>query len=143
MQNPLQRLKYLPWLLLLQVAALTTAIAGATDILLTVGLLQLEQIGVISTGVFQSPLIGLILSLLMFGVAMGVGALGVLLMQRFFTQIYINTGVLWALVPCLGLTLFLFAQMRLPQLLVGISYPQLLGIVLGVFLCGRRYWRAF
>lgn len=143
MRDPLQRLKYLPWLLLLQVAALTTAIAGALDILLMVGLIQLAQLGLFSMGVFQLPLTSVILSLLVFVVAAGVGALGVWLMERFFTQIYINTGVLWALVPCLGLTLFLFTQLRLPQLLVGISYPQLIGIVLGVFLRGKRYWRAF
>ncbi|NJO11493.1 MAG: hypothetical protein HC873_19745 [Leptolyngbyaceae cyanobacterium SL_1_1] len=38
MRNPLQRLKYLPWLILLQVAAIATAIATVLDALFVLGL---------------------------------------------------------------------------------------------------------
>ncbi|MEM6425950.1 MAG: peptide chain release factor 1 [Cyanobacteria bacterium P01_H01_bin.119] len=143
MNNPLNRLKYLPWLLLLQVAALTTAIAGAVDILLMLGLIQLDQAGVFSLASVRSPLFDLALSLLIFAAAAGVGALGVVLMERFFSQIVIENSVLWAFVPCLGVTLFLFSQLPVPRLLVGISYPQLIGLVLGIFLKGKRSYRRF
>ena len=134
MRNPLQQLKYLPWLELFQVAALTTLIVTALDIVLI-------QIILTLLSQTSSVFIGTLISLSIFASAMGIGALAVALMERFFQQIYINTAILWALVFCLALLLLIKSYLQIPVLLTGMGYPQLIGIILGVSIKGRRYWR--
>jgi hypothetical protein len=72
--------------------------------------------------------------------AVGVGALAVYLLKRFYPQVLINTASLWALIPCLLLFLFIKSLLPIPGL-VNLTYPQLLGIIVGVFWKGRPYWR--
>ena len=127
MRDPLQRLKYLPWLELFQVAALTTLIVTVLDIILIEIILTLLSRWLISLSIFAA--------------AIGIGALAVYLMERFFRQIYINTAILWALIFCLALLLWIKSYLPIRVFLTGMGYPQLIGIILGVSLKGRRYWR--
>lgn len=133
MRDPLQRLKYLPWLELFQVATLTILIVTLLDIVL---------IQIIVTLLSRpSSFFGTLTGLVIFASAIGIGSLAVYLMERFFQQIHINTATLWALVFCLSVLLFLKSYLRIPVFLAGFSYPQFIGVILGVFWRGRRYWR--
>ena len=88
-----------------------------------------------------SPPLGLIVTL---AIGVGVGALGLYLLETIYANLRIDTGVMWALVPCLivaiALKVTILAE-ALPLTLVGLSQTQLIGVVLGVFLKGKRYWR--
>lgn len=145
MRNPLWRLKTLPWLVLLQNAALTVVIATVLDILLVVALSSLPLNG---AGRALIPLLNLLAVVLPILAGIGMGALAVLLMERFFRQVFLDTGILWALAPCLALMLILKelifrvpALLQVPALAVALSYPTFVGIVLGIFVKGKRYWR--
>ena len=135
MSDPLRRLKFLPWRSLLQVAALTTIIVAVLEFLLGLGYTHPVIHSTLSM-LYASPL-GLLIN---FAVAVGVGALGVYLLERFAQKVIINTASLWALVLCLALLLFL-KSLLLPPVLVDLNQTQLIGIVLGVFWKGRPYWR--
>jgi hypothetical protein len=136
MTDPLRRLKYLPWRSLLQVSGLTLLIVMVLEFLLASGATQ-------SSGIYQllsilyTPPLG---TLILFAMGVGVGALAVYLLERFFPQVFINAGSLWALVPCLALFIFLKSLLPIPAL-VNLNYSQLIAIILGVFWKGRPYWR--
>jgi hypothetical protein len=139
MRGPLQRLATLPWLTLWQNALLTVVIAIALDILLLLASYNL-WLAIPGSGRFLSSggLFRLLLSLL---AAAGIGALAVMLMERFFSHTRLDSGTLWALVGCLALLLYGYSLLPLPRLLVGFSYPQFVGLLLGLFSKGRRHWR--
>jgi hypothetical protein len=137
MRNPFWRLKTLPWITLLQAAGLVVAIATVADLSLTIlwtALLN-SDIGRLET---LLQLVVLVLPLVM---GYGMGAMAILVMERLFKQVYLDTAVLWALVPCIALVLFLKASLLpIPTLLVLMGYPQVVGVVLGIFVTGKRYW---
>jgi predicted membrane-bound spermidine synthase len=137
MRNPFWRLKTLPWITLLQAAGLVVAIATVADLSLTIlwtALLN-SDIGRLET---LLQLVALVLPLAM---GYGMGAMAILVMERLFKQVYLDTAVLWALVPCIALVLFLKASLLpIPTLLVLMGYPQVVGVVLGIFVTGKRYW---
>ncbi len=137
MFNPLRRLKFLPWIELLQAALVTIVIASAIDY----GLLLLLTLPALQNFVLQvlnSPL-GVLISL---AATIGVGALGVVVLERGFRQVILTNSTLWALVPCLALWLWLHSFLPIPFVLIpGLSVTSLVFVVLGVFWKGRRYWR--
>jgi hypothetical protein len=139
MRDPLSRLKTLPWLILLQAAALTVLIATILDFLFAQALLQLPRT------IFDGELSGffsLLFLVLPFLAMMGLGALALILMEQVFRSVFLNAGVLWALVACIGLVLFLRGLLPWEvSFLVGFSYVQMVGAALGVFFRGKRYWR--
>lgn len=137
MFDPLRRLKYLPWIELLQAALVTVAIASLIDsgLLFLLSLPALENI-VVQT--FNSPL-GLLISV---AAAIGVGALGVVVLERAFRQVILSNSTLWALVPCLALWLWLHSFLPIPSVLIPtLNMTSLVCVTLGVFWNGRRYWR--
>lgn len=139
MRDPLWRLKTLPWAILLQNALLTVLLATLLDMLLSLSLQGLIEVFPASRGLLDAGSLGwLLLSWLAAG---GVGALAVILMERVFSQVVLDTATLWAMVPCLALALFVKGVLPIPQLLVGFSYIQVVGVVLGVFSQGRSHWR--
>jgi len=74
--------------------------------------------------------------------AIGLGALAVYLLERQCTQVSINSSNLWALVPCLLLTLWLKSLLPLDSFgLLSLSESVLIGIIVGIFWKGRPYWR--
>lgn len=138
MRSPLERLKHLPWLVLFQVASLTAF--GA--VLLEYAVVLAAAVPVVGQvlGILGSPTIAL---LTIFVIAMAVGALAVIILER-FQRISINVANLWALVACTALVLVLVQAIGLlPLGWVGMSYPQLIGVVLGVFLKGQPYWKSY
>ncbi|MDX2241812.1 MAG: hypothetical protein NW224_14090 [Leptolyngbyaceae cyanobacterium bins.302] len=138
MRSPWERLKQLPWLVLLQTALLTTIVLLVLEYLLFFS----TQISVVRQvlQVLGSPAIEFIT---LFVVALGVGALAVLILER-MKRIAINTASLWGLVACLAIVLLIEQSLGLfPVGLVGIDYPQLIGIVLGIFLKGQPYWKSY
>ncbi len=137
MRNPFWRLKSLPWAILLQVALAAVAIATIADLLLAQGLaLLLDNIG---SGLL--PLMQLLFMVLPIAAGFGIGALGLTILERWFSQVYIDTGVLWALVPCIALVLFLKGFLPIPTALAAMSYPLIVGVLLGIFVVGKRHWR--
>ncbi|MDX2229018.1 MAG: hypothetical protein NW220_05250 [Leptolyngbyaceae cyanobacterium bins.349] len=138
MRSPLERLKQLPWVALLQVAALTALAAIAGEYLLL-------WLAVYSPAVQQVIVLlgGPLGFITVMAVAMAVGAIAVVILEQ-FKRILINTGSLWALVGCLAIVLLLVQSFGLlPLGLVGISYSQLIGVILGVFLKGQAYWKSY
>jgi hypothetical protein len=138
MRSPLETLKRLPWLVLFQVAILT-ALAGCLleyALLLGAGIPPIGQM----VAALLSPAIGWIV---IFVVALGVGAVAVIILER-FQRIVINASSLWALVACVALVLGLGQAIGLfPLGLIGISYEQLIGILLGIFFKGQPYWKSY
>lgn len=137
MTNPLRRLKFLPWRSLIQVSALTTILVVVLEFLLTLGYTQSPTIKRTLSFLHAGPL-GLLMT---FAIAVGVGALAVYLLERFYQQVIINTASLWALVLCLVLFLLLKSLIPLMPILVTLGQIQLIGIILGIFWKGRPYWR--
>ncbi|MBD2233881.1 hypothetical protein [Phormidium tenue] len=137
MRNPFWRLKSLPWAILFQVALVAVAIATAADLLLAQGLALL--LANAESGLL--PLLQLIFMALPIAAGFGIGALGLTILERLFSQVYIDTGVLWALVPCIALVLFVKGFLPIPTALVAMSYPLLVGVLLGIFVVGKRHWR--
>lgn len=139
MRNPLWRFKSLPWIPLLQNALLTVLLATVLDIALFFILGALFRAWPEGTSIVLQG--GVVELLLLFAVAGGIGALAVILMERVFRSIMLDGAVLWALVGCLVLVLYLKRFLPIPTLLVGISYVQFVGLLLGLFSQGRRHWR--
>ncbi|MGV0027459.1 hypothetical protein [Phormidesmis priestleyi] len=138
MFDPLRRLKFLPWTALLQVALVAVAIAVAFDVLITQIFVAIPVALGVLTKVLNSPL-SLLIEL---AISVGIGALGVAILERWFQRIPITNASLWALVPCLALWLLLLSFLPIPTaLLPEISIFQLIGTTLGVFWKGRSYWR--
>lgn len=137
MRNPFWRLKSLPWAALVQVAGLVVLLATAADLLLALGF------GVLTRGLAGPllPFLRLLLLVLPLGAGFGMGALALVVVERLFRQIYLDTAVLWALVPCIVLVLFLKGFLPIPGFLVTVGYPQLVGTILGIFVTGKRHWR--
>jgi hypothetical protein len=141
MFDPLRPLKYLPWTELLQVALVTIGFTTLLDWVFFHAA-STPSLRPIVAQVFNSPL-GFLIGL---GAAIGVGALGVLVMERWFQRrIIITNSTLWALVPCLALWLWLrslLPETVFPQLLTPVlGLDSLICIILGVFWKGKPYWR--
>lgn len=137
MANPLRRLKFLPWRSLLQVSALTTIILIVLEFLLTLGYTQSPAINRTLDFLYTGSL-GLLMT---FVTAIGVGAIAVYLLERFYQQVIINTANLWGLVLCLAVFLLLKSLLPLMPILISLDQLQLVGIIIGIFWKGRPYWR--
>lgn len=138
MSNPLRGLKFLPWLTLFQVAALATGLAFVVEILLIVGT-QFPAINQLLELLFQPPLALFVL----LAAAVGLGALSMLILERFYQRVVINTSVLWALILCVMVMLMARSLLQLPVLFLAPDYTTLMGVLLGVFWQGKAYWRRY
>jgi hypothetical protein len=138
MFNPLRRLRFLPWVELLQVALVTVTIASLLDFLLARIFVLLPVALSVVMKLLDSP-IGL---LIYFAATIGIGALGVAILERWFRFVSITNSTLWALVPCLALWILLRLFLPIPSMfLASLSIFQIMGLVLGVFWKGGSYWR--
>ncbi|MCU0550438.1 MAG: hypothetical protein MUC48_13905 [Leptolyngbya sp. Prado105] len=141
MFDPLRPLKYLPWTELLQVALVTI---GFTT-LLDWAFFQAADTPPLRPFVAQifNSAFGFLIGL---AAAVGVGALAVAVMERWYRQRFVITNsILWALVPCLALWLWLRSFLPdtiFPQLLTPfLGFNSLICVILGVFWKGKSYWR--
>ena len=133
MFDPLRRLKFLPWINLLQVGLLTTLVVTGLEWLLdrlSRLALPLQKLLIL----VLSPPPGILVQL---AIAVGIGALAVMVLERQFPQIRITVAVLWALVPCLGLWLFLRSLLPIPLLAGELDFPWAVALILGIFWRGR------
>ncbi len=138
MANPLQRLTRLPWIPLLLTAVLTTIWVFVAEFFLGIGVERSPLVRKALT-LLLSPPLGTITVL---AIAAMVGALAVYLLEIVFPNLRINAGVLWALIPCLFLVIFIETHLPLAIVhLVTLSEDRLIGILLGIFVKGRPYWR--
>lgn len=134
MPNPLQRLRYLPWGPLLWISALTMVIVFGIEMLLGI-LIQVSDFERVLTLLFTPPL-GMVMVV---AIGAGVGAIAVWLLETVRPDVVINSGVLWALVGCLLLMILVRTLIPLTAL-VALNQSTLMGVVVGVFFAGRRYW---
>lgn len=140
MANPFRSLQYLPWADLLKSAAVTVAIATAIDYLFITGLAALSRSGV-GIGI-PNGIVFLIAAILPLAVYFAIGALSIFVTSRLFRQVILTANTMWALVACMLLALFVRSLLPIPGLfVVGISYLAIMGIAIGTFVYGRRYWR--
>ena len=138
MNDPLRRLKFLPWISLLQISLITVLVAIAFDVLLVQIATAVPVILNLLTKLLNSP-IGVLIRL---AVPVGIGALAVAILERWFRQVMITNSTLWALVPCVALWLLLKSFVQMPSALFpDLDILSLVGIVVGVFWKGRPYWR--
>lgn len=137
MADPLRTLKYLPWRSLLQVAGITIAIVTAVEFMLSLGVRQPSIISRTLKILFQPPL-GLLVT---FFIGVGVGALAVYLLERFYTQVTIHTNTLWASIACLILVLWVRLMLPIPSILLSLNEIQAVAMIVGIFWKGKPYWR--
>ncbi|MEO1400199.1 MAG: peptide chain release factor 1 [Cyanobacteria bacterium J06635_1] len=133
MFNPLRPLKYLPWGSLFKVAGLATLTIGLIEYLIIGGISQLNLWSLLAS-------LFLLAEVLIFTLGFGTGALAVFILERWFSRLYINANVLWALVGCLIVTLGVKTLVPL-NWLIGLDQLSIVGTLLGVFWQGRRHWR--
>lgn len=135
MANPFRSFQYLPWAPLFLSAGLTVLVSTAVDVGL---ILAIENIPAIANALSAA---GVLLSILPFVAALGVGALAIFLTDSFFRQILLRADTIWALVGCVLLLLLVKSWLPIPALFVSISYFSIMGVAVGAFTKGRRYWR--
>ena len=143
MANPLRQLKYLPWTSLIIVSSMTLAILTTLELVLGLTYNQLDEgtqitIVKILAATLYSPLLSLFTII---AIGFGIGALGVFLLETLKKQVFINAGVLWSLILCLIVGLIIRSYIPIPAFLTNVNQLQLVGLILGVFWRGKRYWR--
>jgi hypothetical protein len=137
MRDPFWRLKLLPWRSLLQVAVLTNLIVIALELFLTLGYAQSPVLRKALFLLYRPPLGTLVIVAL----AIGIGAIAVYILERWYQQVIINTSILWALVLCLSVLLLLKSLLLGSSFLGSFDEIQLMAIIVGIFWKGRTYWR--
>lgn len=133
----MHQLKFLPWQILINAALATLILVTCIDYGLTLILPLASQEQLIQ--MTASPL-----RLLYFtAIDTGIGVISVWVLERLKgRQFLINLSILWALILCLLLALQLKSFLPIPGIFLGRYYQfSLVGILLGVFGKGRRYYR--
>ncbi|MEM9149787.1 MAG: hypothetical protein AAFU53_17005 [Cyanobacteria bacterium J06632_3] len=137
MANPFRSLKYLPWSILFQSAAVTIAIATVLDYGLSWGVTQWAEtqpesaLPAILSGLFVVTLLA----------SYGIGALALLITERFFREVVLSAETLWALIGCVIALYWLRTLIPVPGLLMQMDLYNITLISLGCFFTGKRYWR--
>lgn len=137
MSNPFRSLKYLPWSILFQSAAVTIAIATVLDYGLSWGVTQWAEtqpesaLPAILSGLFVVTLLA----------SYGIGALVLLITERFFREVVLSAETLWALIGCVIALYWLRTLIPVPGLLMQMDLYNITLISLGCFFTGKRYWR--
>jgi hypothetical protein len=133
--------KQLPWQSLFLAALLAVIIVKAFDYLATKGLSAFDAHGTIRNLLITGS--GELLLLGCGGLA--IGGLGVLCLERFGNVRFISVNLLWALILCLMITFWLLSKLDVPGIGIAQQFSEthLIGIVIGVFWKGQRYWRRF
>lgn len=132
-----QRLKRLPWQELSLVSLIATLFVAAVEIFLAIAMTHSPEVREVLTLVFTSPVFAVFLPI---GVAVGMGALAVYLLEWWQKQWLLNNSSLWALVFCVLMGLLIKSWLPLPPLLISMSRNALIGVAIGVFWKGRPYW---
>jgi membrane protein YqaA with SNARE-associated domain len=139
MNNPVRRLKAMPWLTLLQIATLTLVVVTLVEFVIAV-LYSSSMVVRRTLDMLFAPPLAIIMVLAIAGV---VGALAVYIMERFFQHTSINTANLWGLVLCLIVMVAVKSVLPIPNLFLSLEQISLMGLMLGVFLKSVKYWRRY
>ncbi len=136
MSSPMQKLKLIPWLPLLQIGLLTSFWNGVLDW----ALWGATQVPVLLNAlvILVSPPLDVIVPL---AILIGFGAIAVYFLEVIFPKLTITLGVLWGLVACVTLLQLARTWIPLPRLWMSGEYDILLGTLVGIFWKSRRYWR--
>lgn len=137
MNNPLQRLKQLPWVPLFLVALLTLFWASVLELILIFSSTNLVLIQNALRLLFTPPL-GMIV---FFAISMGIGTLAVMFLEIIYPQVIINSGVLWALLFCLLGAMLIRNILPIETEFLQLNSLMLIGSMLGIFFKGKPYWR--
>jgi hypothetical protein len=137
--NPVHQLKRMPWAALFQCAGATVALVTILDILLQQLYWRVPLVHRAIEILFTPPL-GLILLIATY---CGIGALAVYLLERKFQNVIINVANLWGLAFCLILLLIAKSFLPIPSFIVGSGQGYSWGIIVGVFMISRKYWRSY
>ncbi len=129
----------IPWSETMQVAIVTIAIVVVLEQLLILGLPALPEniAGLIVQTLVGEGRISFLVNLAIDG---AIGALAVLIYERWQVMIRLNGNILWALVGCLILTLFIRSALPLKVLVCELSQVSAIAVLLGVFWKGRPFW---
>jgi hypothetical protein len=139
MNDPVRRLKTMPWLTLLQIAALTLLVVALAEFVILVLYSYVTVVRQALDMLFAPPL-AIIMTIAIAGL---VGALAVYLMERFFQRISINIANLWGLVLCLIVMIAVKSILPVPNLFISLEQTSLIGLILGVFLKSVKYWKRY
>ena len=131
-------MKYLPWRSLLQSAAVTVAIATVIDYLLLQGLILIAQNATIA---WPRTVLGYLNFLVPLAVAYGIGALSIVITERFFREILLRSNTIWALVGCVILFYWVRTLLPVPGFFMRTDTFSIVAIALGAFFSSKRYWR--
>jgi hypothetical protein len=137
MNNPLRRLRQLPWVPLSLVALLTLFWASVIELILGFSSNHIPLINN-ALNILVSPPLNIIMEL---AIAIGLGALAVIFLEIVYPQLMIDSGVLWAMVLCLFVASLVRSILPVPTFLLEPSYTMLIGSLIGIFLKGKPYWR--
>jgi hypothetical protein len=130
----------IPWSETMQVAIVTVAVVVVLEQLLILGLTVMPATAadLIATTLTGGDRISFLLNLAIDG---AIGALAVLLYERWQVMIRLNGNILWALVGCLILALFIRSALPLQIVVCELSQLSAIALLLGVFWKGRPYWK--
>ncbi len=134
--NPLRQLAHFPWFVLLQVSVMAIISVTVLEVAFLIGIYQVPALE-FAFGRIMASVLGIVV---LGAIAYGTGALALLLLERLHRHIHPDAGLLWALIGCLLLLVWVKSLLPLPSLLE-LDQLALIGIMLGVFTTGRRYWR--
>jgi hypothetical protein len=138
MRNPWWHFKQLPWQSLIQ-----SALATVLSVMLLEVLLPLIVRGVPGVApLFDLLFAGALGSVTLLAIAVGVGALAVVYFE-YFERARITARSLWGLVLCLAIAFALRQLFPLAPWLLQLDYAPLMGLIVGVFWKGRKYWRSY
>ena len=144
MANPFRSIQYLPWVLLFQSAGVTILISALIEFLILQLATLLSGLTLGDTGKWLFGIFfGVLLPLLL---AVGLGALALVVAAKLFQQIPLRRDTMWALVVCvlvlLPLKNFLINRFIIDNpFSVGLDVVTMLLVAVGLFSAGRRYWR--
>ena len=133
-----QRFKRLPWQELSLVSLIATLTVVVSEVLLIFSLTYFFFFFKPLNMLFSSTVFGVLIPI---GVAVGMGALAVYLLEWWQKKWLLNNSTLWALVLCLFIGLLLKSLSPLPAILLSASKASLISLAVGVFWKGRPYWR--
>ncbi len=141
MFDPWQSFKSLPWIPLISTAVVTVTLGKIFDLVFISTYSYVPQSQSWIDLIFSPPW-GLILIILL---SIGLGAVSVWLLETFFSPGAIYASTLWGLVLCLLVLMIIVSLIsdfaNVPSSLLGINQNILVGMVVGVFWKGKKYWR--
>lgn len=136
MRDPWRSFTQQPWTFLLKIAGATTAIALGIELVLMALFQFVSPLQYAIETLYDNPLA----PLLPVAIAIGFGALSLIVWERWPNSIRPDTPRLWALLLCLLGGLAVKTLLPLPGQFLELSGAALVGTIVGVFWKGRPYW---